>query len=54
MSKKPKSNDPTDHPTECACDLCKAYWAARGLEPPSSGEDEPDPELEPGAEDDEA
>lgn len=43
--------DPADHPTECRCDACKAWWAARGGVIPSTGQDKPDPELEPGAED---
>ena len=43
--------DPNDdHPTECACAACKAFWASIGCAVPTNGEDEPDPELEDGAE----
>lgn len=45
--------DPADHPTECRCAACVAWWKARGLTMPTTGEDEADAEIEPGAEDDE-
>lgn len=43
--------DPVDHPTECFCKKCQKWLADRGLPRPTTGEDEPDPELEAGAED---